>query len=89
MPKVNVRYVKFTPEEMAYDAPRDVSDPKRFPTIGKDAASWKKFITFRNGFAKIRPELRQAFPDDKAVNEALEKVLAIMNMKAGKPKKSA
>ena len=87
MPKLNVRYVDFTPEEMAYDAPRDVSDPKRFPTIGRDEKSWGKFLTFRNGFAKLRPEFREAFPDDAAVNEALDLVLKLRQLPFGKAKR--
>jgi hypothetical protein len=77
LPKVKVRYVDASPEELAYDAPRDVSDPKRFPTITRDAKDWRKFLTFRNGYARLKPMLRQAFPTDAAVNEALEFVLKV------------
>jgi hypothetical protein len=76
-PKLKVRYVKFTPEEMAYDIPPDTSDPKRFPTLGRGPKDWKKFMTFRNGFIRIDPKLRKAFPDDRSVNAALQKVIEL------------
>jgi hypothetical protein len=69
--------VKFTPEEMAYDAPRDTSDPKRFPTIGRGPKDWRKFMKFRNGFVRIEPKLRRAFANEKAVNQALKKALGM------------
>ena len=62
---------------MAYDCPPDVSDQKKFPTIGTDVKEWKKFITFRHGFAKLDPEVRKFFKSDKAVNEALKELLRI------------
>lgn len=75
-----MRYVKFSPEEMAYDCPADTSDPKKYPTIGKDENSWSKFINFRRGYARLTPELRKAFPNDAAVNEALEIVLKLRQL---------
>ena len=75
LPKINVRYVEFTPEEMAYDCPADTSDPKRFPTITRGDKDWKKFIKFRNGFVRLEPSVRKAFPNDKSVNQALRSVL--------------
>jgi len=87
--KVNVRYVKFSPEEMAYDCPPDTSDPRRFPTIGRGPRDWRRFMTFRNGFVRLKPEIRKAFADDAAVNEALRKVIEIREMKPAKRKRSA
>jgi hypothetical protein len=69
--KINVRYVKFTPEEMAYDCPPDTSDPKQFPTITRGEKDWKKFVNFRNGFVRLDPQIREAFPTSESVNRAL------------------
>jgi len=74
-PKPNVRYVEFTPEEMAMDCPVDVSDAKRYPTITRGDKDWKKFVNFRNGFVRLDPELRKAFPTDRSVNAALRDYL--------------
>jgi hypothetical protein len=74
-PKINVRYVEFTPEEMAIDCPIDVSDATRYPTITRGGKDWEKFISFRNGFVRLEPELRKAFGTSRAVNEALREYL--------------
>jgi hypothetical protein len=64
---------------MAYDAPPDTSDPKRFPTITRGAKDWKKFLNFRNGFVRIDPQVRKAFPTDESVNRALRAFLKNAN----------
>jgi hypothetical protein len=74
-PKLNVRYVEFTPEEMAMDCPTDVSDTKRYPTVTRGGKDWKKFINFRNGFARLAPDVRKAFPTNRSVNVALRRYL--------------
>jgi hypothetical protein len=70
-----VRYVEFTPEEMAMDCPMDVTDTKRYPTITRGGKDWKKFVNFRNGFVRLDPEFRKAFPTERAVNSFLRKHL--------------
>lgn len=75
MPKVDVRYVEFSPEEMAMDCPEDISDTGRYPTITRGDKDWKKFIKFRNGFVRLDPELRSQFPDNRSVNAALKSYL--------------
>lgn len=67
--------MKFTPEEMAYDAPPDTSDPRRFPTITRGEKDWKKFLNFRNGFVRLEPKVRNAFPTSEAVNQALRALI--------------
>jgi hypothetical protein len=67
--------VEFTPEEMAMDCPMDVSDPRTYPTITRGDKDWAKFVNFRNGFVRLHPEVRKAFPDSRSVNAALRKVL--------------
>ena len=74
-PIAKVRYAEFTPEEMAYDAFDDLSDAGRYSTIGTGLQHWDEFIGFRNGFVRLTPSLRQAFPDNAAVNAALESAL--------------
>ncbi len=81
LPKINVRYVEFTPEEMAMDCPMDVTDVKRYPTITRGAKDWKKFINFRNGFARLDPELRKAFPTNRSDNAALKSCLRARDSK--------
>lgn len=75
MPKLNVRYVEFTAEEMAMDCPMDVSDPEKYPTITRGDKDWEKFVNFRNGFFRLDPDLRKAFPTSRSVNTALRKLI--------------
>jgi len=75
LPKVSYRNVEFTPEEMAMDCPMDTSDPDTYPTITRGDKDWKKFISFRNGFVRLSPELRKMFPNNRSVNNALEAFL--------------
>ncbi len=71
MPRgIKVRYVKFTPEEMAYEAPADVSDPKRFPT--RDV--WECFCKWRKNVAVLEPRVRALYPSDAELNKALLKL---------------
>ncbi len=87
--RTNVRYVKFTPEEMAYDAPADASDPKRFPTLACGRAEWEQFLSFKRGYARIDADLRGLFKDDRAVNDALRRWLEVKHLAAGKRRKTA
>jgi len=60
---------------MAMDCPIDVSDSKTYPTITRGDKDWKKFINFRNGFARLAPDVREAFSSDIAVNKVLRQYL--------------
>jgi hypothetical protein len=75
---IDVRYVKFSPEEMAYEAPEDVSDPNRFPTIARGRPEWLEFLAFKRGYVRLAPELRRFFKDEEAVNDALRKLVQAM-----------
>ena len=78
MSRVKVRQVKFTPEEMAYDAPREVNFKKGLVIQGFDA--WKALLSAERGYVRLAPDVRRAFPDDKSVNAALR---AMMKPKLG------
>ena len=65
-----MRHVKFTPEEMAYEAPADVSDPNRFPT----RAVWEWLRKSRKNIAVLEPGVRALYPDDAELNKALLKL---------------
>jgi len=73
--KINVRYVTFTPEEMAIDCPIDTSDPEKYPTITRGEKDWKKFLNFKNGFVRLDPKLRKVFRSSQQVNQTLLEVL--------------
>jgi len=76
--------VKFTPEEMAIDA-ADV-DASKDPSMKE----LKRFLSFKNGFAKLDPDVRKAFPNNRVINEVLRHAAEIMKIKpAGKQRKSA
>jgi len=76
--EINVRHVKFTPEEMAYDAPSDVSDPKRFPTLARGKQEWLEFLSVKRGYVRLAPDIREFFKDEEAVNNALRKLIEAM-----------
>ena len=77
-PKISVRYVEFTPEEMAYELPEETSDWLPIPGRGWKAA--KRFIAWKRQMARLDPDVRRAFPDDRAVNAALRKVVEIQKL---------
>jgi len=76
---------------MAYEAPADVSDPKRFPTIAKGRREWEQFLTFKRGYVRLDPDLRELFKDDRGVNEVLRKAVELVRIQqgAGRRKKIA
>jgi len=87
--KHNVRYVKFTPEEMAYDIPDDTS---HFLPVGrgrdglfakpskKVIEAWRKQLTANGAYARIDPDVRRVFPDDQMLNRALRKVMELQQL---------
>lgn len=87
--KTSVRYVKFTPEEMAYEGPEDTSDPERFPTIARGRKEWEQFLAVKRGYVRLDPDLRKVFKDDEAVNKALRKLLEAMPFTSTRKRKSA
>lgn len=82
MPKATIKHVKFTPEEMAYEAPAEVNFSKGFVIRGQ--AEWRKYLAARREFVRISPEVRKVFPDDKSVNEALKQLIKLANKTTGK-----
>jgi|SRR6266550_4562619 len=87
--KTSVRYVKFTPEEMAYDpTPEETADWIRIP--GRGLAALKRFLKWKRRMARLDPDIRKAFPDDQAVNEVLRRAIQLRRTGSGaKRKKSA
>lgn len=75
--KVAVKHVKFTPEEMAYEAPADVSDPKRFPTVARGRKEWEQFLALKRGYVRLDPDVRAHFKDDKTINELLRELVDV------------
>lgn len=68
---------------MAYEAPADVSDPKRFPTIARGRREWGQFLAFKRGYVRLDPDLRELFRDDRAVNEVLRKAAELIRIQQG------
>jgi hypothetical protein len=82
MPKAkhNVRHVKFTPQEMAYDGPSPAERKKwRFVGRGKDAL-------FRKEPAEttitLAPDVAKVFPSSESVNDALRGLINIAKQSA-------
>ena len=56
---------------MAYEAPADTSDPKRFPTIARGRKEWDEFLSVKRGYVRLDADIRAFYPDDRAVNQLL------------------
>jgi hypothetical protein len=78
--------VKFSPEEMAYDAPADTKEPA-FSIRGK--AEWEQFLSFKRGFVRLDRDLRAYFKNDQQVNHVLRHVMEIMQSNSSKRRKTA
>jgi hypothetical protein len=74
--KVKVRYVKFTPKEMAIDA-GDV-DASELPVIARGRQEWLKFLSVKRGYVRLTPDVLEFFKNDEAVNNALRKLIEAM-----------
>ncbi len=85
-PKINVRYVEFTPEEMAYDLPEE-TDPGRFISVGRGPSAFfrrpskREIRAHQRRYIELDADLQKFFRDEKAVNDTLRKVveLAMIN----------
>ena len=82
--KHNVRKVKFSAAEMAYEPPGEVDFSSGLVFRGLKA--WKAYRQWRRKVVILDPDVRKAFPDDVSVNEALKKVLELKQIAAGRRK---
>lgn len=58
---------------MDYEPPKEVDFTSGIVLRG--VRQWKQFLSFKRGWAKLDPALRQAFPTDEAVNQTLRKAM--------------
>jgi hypothetical protein len=83
-----VKYVKFSPEEMAYEPPKEVNF--KSGTVFRDVEQWRQYLGRKRGFVKLDPDVAAFFRDDQTVNEVLRRAMGIMKVKPGaKRRKSA
>src|SRR5579862_3995161 len=75
--KLNVRYVKFSPEEMAYDAPADTSD---WVPVGRGRKGL--FAKPDGKFVKLADDVARVFQNTEAVNNALRKLIQAMPVRS-------
>lgn len=59
--------------EMEYEPPKEVDFKSGI--VLKGARQWRQFLSFKRGWVKLDPAIRQAFPTDEAVNRALRKAI--------------
>ena len=79
------RSIEASEDEMAYEPPMNVDFGAGFVLRGRKA--FQEYRKWRSNFVRIRPELRQAFPNDAAVNEVLELIVKLKQMPLGTAKK--
>ena len=84
--KHNVRYVEFTPEEMAYDLPDDTS---HFVTVGRGPGAIFAKPPKGSKTVLLEPDVAKVFKDANAANRALRKLIEAMPDRSAKRKKSA
>jgi len=99
--KVSVRYVKFSPEEMAYDI--DDTDPADWIPVGRGPgatfakpskqliAIWEKQLAAasKKHYVRLDPDVRKAFPSNESVNQALRALMKQQKNGKSTRKKSA
>jgi hypothetical protein len=96
--KASVRFVKFSAEEMAYDSkpgqsagwiPVGRGTRSVFAKPSKKMlAAWRKELLEDGSLARVDPDIRQVFPDDQSLNQALRKVIELRRIPTSR-KKSA
>ena len=84
--KHNVRYVKFSPEEMAYDLPEDTS---HFVTVGRGPGSFFEKPPKGTKSVSLDPDVAKVFRDAESVNRALRKLIEAMPMASTRKRRSA
>src|SRR5207249_945647 len=84
--KYRVRYVKFSPEEMAYEIPDDTSG---FIPIGRGLAAYERFREWKKTMIRLEPDVAKFFHDAAAVNNALRKLIEAIPPQPVKGKKTA
>jgi hypothetical protein len=84
--KVNVRFVKFSSEELATEPPKEVNF--RTGIILRGVEQWKQFLSFKRGYVKLDPKLRKQFKDPDQINQVLRQWVE-SKAATGKKRKSA
>ncbi len=82
MKRVKHKEVKFSPEEMAYDAPAEV-DFSRWKPRGRGPELLKRDSGTKRS-VQLDPDVSAAFPDDNAVNSALRELVKLANKSVSK-----
>lgn len=78
-----VRKVKFTPEEMAYEAPKEVKVDDTWMNVKQ----WEAWRSFKRGFFRLDPDLKKFFKDERQINNALRRAIALRDALTVKKKR--
>jgi len=78
MKRAKHKEVKFSPEEMAYEAPAEV-DFSRWKSVGRGPKAWQNRHLLKARSVTLDPDVSAAFPDDDAVNSALRELVKLAN----------
>jgi hypothetical protein len=84
--KVRVRYVKFTPEEMAIDA-ADV-DASKAQAVISSSGGLKPSGSFKPAYVRLDNDVAKVFRDSGSVNRALRKLIEAMPAQPAKRRKT-
>src|SRR5882672_8327384 len=84
--KSSVRFVRFSPEEMAYDVPNDTSG---FIPVGRGPRAIFAKPAKGSKVVQLEPDVAAVFKDADSVNNALRKLIQAMPQRLAKRKKSA
>lgn len=81
--------MKFNPAEMDYD-PSPEETEKWMPIPGRGWTAYRRFLAWKRQMARLDPDIRKAFPDDRSVNWTLRKVIELQDVRQrAKLKKTA
>ncbi|MGB7159830.1 MAG: hypothetical protein WBD40_17315 [Tepidisphaeraceae bacterium] len=85
--KKNVRKGKPSAREQAYEPPAEVDFSKGL--VFRGVKAWRQYLSWKRGYVKLDPELREVFPDDRAVNALLRQVVEVANKTIRKNRKKS
>ncbi len=85
--KKKVRNGKPSAREMAYEPPAEVDFSNGL--VFRGVKAWRQYLSWKRGYAKLDPDLRKVFPDDRAVNDLLRQLVDVANNAIPKKRKKS
>jgi len=78
-----VRKVKFTPEEIECEVPKEVTIDNTWMNVKE----WEALRSFKQGFFRLDSDLKKFFTDERQINNALRQAIALRDALSEKRKR--